>query len=92
VSFHIVLVFELARQENARALSQPFGTRDAAFKAALFLADQFDIRAIAFDNALRSLLIQSGMRMRTWWPSARPIAAKAIPELPEVASTMRSSG
>ena len=40
----------------------------------------------------RSRLIQSGMKMRTSWPSARPMAAKAMPVLPLVASAMTSPG
>jgi hypothetical protein len=38
---------------------------------------------------MRSALIQSGMKIVTGWPRARPRAANAIPVLPLVASTMR---
>ncbi len=43
-------------------------------------------------SSTRSRLIQSGMKIVTGWPSARPIAAKEMPVLPEVASTIRSPG
>lgn len=43
-------------------------------------------------SATRSLLIQSGMKIETGCPSARPMAANAIPVLPLVASTIRSPG
>ena len=37
-------------------------------------------------RSTRSRLIQSGMKMTTGWPRARPIAENAIPVLPLVAS------
>ena len=43
-------------------------------------------------NAIRSLLIQSGMNTVTGCPSARPIAANEIPVLPLVASARGSPG
>ena len=41
---------------------------------------------------MRSALIHSGMKMATGWPSALPNAAKEMPVLPLVASTMRAPG
>ena len=43
-------------------------------------------------SAIRSGLIQSGMKMVTGCPSARPSAANEMPVLPLVASAMRSPG
>ena len=43
-------------------------------------------------SAIRSRLIQSGMKIVTGWPSARPIAANEIPVLPAVASTIGAPG
>ena len=41
---------------------------------------------------MRSLLIQSGMKIVTGWPSARPTAENAMPVLPLVASAIVSPG
>ena len=43
-------------------------------------------------TALRSSLIQSGMKITTGCPSAAPSAEKAMPVLPLVASTIVSPG
>ena len=43
-------------------------------------------------SCLRSSLIHSGMKMRTGWPSARPIAENEMPVLPLVASAMVQPG
>ena len=43
-------------------------------------------------RAMRSLLIQSGMKIVTGWPSARPMAENAMPVLPLVASAIVSPG
>ena len=43
-------------------------------------------------RSLRSWLIQSGMKMRTGCPSARPMAEKEMPVLPLVASAMGAPG
>ena len=43
-------------------------------------------------SAMRSLLIQSGMKIVTGWPSARPMAANEMPVLPLVASAIGSPG
>ena len=39
-------------------------------------------------SAMRSALIQSGMKIVTGWPSARPMAANEMPVLPLVASAI----
>ncbi len=41
---------------------------------------------------IRSALIQSGMKIVTGCPSARPIAANEMPVFPLVASAIRSPG
>ena len=89
----IVVVVELAWQEGAgMSLRELLGQRDAAEEAPSSRLTRRTVAPRLRIRSLRSWLIQSGMKIVTGWPSARPIAAKAMPVLPLVASAIGAPG
>jgi hypothetical protein len=79
----IVVVVELAWQEGAgMSLRELLGQRDAAEEAPSSRLTRRTVAPRLRIRSLRSWLIQSGMKIVTGWPCARPMAAKAMPVLP----------
>ena len=88
VRLHVGAVGKLAGQENVFALTgHLFGPRHTLPRKPPSSREIITMRAPRLQiRSMRSRLIQSGMRMTTGWPSARPSAANAMPVFPLVAS------
>ena len=93
VRLDVGVVGKLAGEKHIRLRArQGFGHLDAAEKApCCLLTSTMSAPKLAMSE-IRSLLIQSGMKIVTGCPSARPSAANEMPVFPLVASAIRSPG